>query len=358
MKEKSCYFTMSDTGYRPTTFDEFIGNSIAKRRVRIAVEAAQQEGRVPPHILLHGSAGCGKTTLANIVARSLNAHIHTLTGGMLTDELDLFALLYDLYKLQEKGEQIVLVIDEIHGLASTNGLPQEAWFPLLEDFKFYHSQRGKEFTHRGHWHEGWHGSMTSQIAGHTHVVVNDLLPLQPFTCIGMTTDPALLKTPLRDRFGLRVRLHEYTEAELAQILHLHAEKRQISIMPEVEQAIAQRARGNPRWAIQLLCECRDRAVVDGEPLSVAVVGRQADLIGIQADGIMEDDLKVLRALAKADKGLSLASLAAITGISTTTLSEMVEPFLKLESYLVITNRRKISAAGKARLEQEYARRAD
>ena len=105
----------------------------------------------------------------------------------------------------------------------------------------------------------------------------------------------------------------------------------------------------------LFRSCRDRAVVDGEALNAAVVERQADLIGLQADGVMEDDLKVLRALAKAEKGLSLASLAAITGISMGTLSEMVEPFLKYKGYLVITNRRKISAVGQARLEQNAIR---
>ena len=332
-------------GYRPQTFEDFIGNDAATRRVRIAVEAAQREHRMPPHMLLWGSAGVGKTTLATIVARALDAHVHTMTGGMLDDEAGLLRLLLGFAAQQQAGRRIVLVIDEVHGLAASR-IPQEAWFPLLEDFTFFHAQQGSLLE----FEAGGCALCPPETGPHHHEVLDSVLRLAPFTVIGMTTDPSDLATPLRDRFGLSVRLSEYTPEELAQVIRLHAQHRLgLALEAPITAAIAGRARGNPRIGISLLRECHDRAVVDGEALSEAVVERQASLMGLRADGMTEEDLRYLQALAANPKGLSLLSLASLLRSSAATLELMVEPWMKYRQYVLVTNRRHVQPAGKAYL---------
>lgn len=330
----------SDGGYRPQTFPEFIGNELAKRRLQIAVSAAQQEQRMPPHIMLYGNAGCGKTTLATIAAKALGAEVKTITGGMINTEMDLFKLLKELWQWQQEGKKAVLVIDEIHGLGNS-AIPQEAYFPLLEDFIFYHGLQGREWEHSGHFH-----SNPLEADGHAHEILHDKILLQPFTCIGMTTDPALLVTPMRDRFGLSVRLMEYTVEELTTIMQLHAEHRlQLTIASPVATAIADRARGNPRVGINILRECYDRAVVDQHIIDEAIVSTHCELMGIYPGGFTKDDYQYLLALATQQKGLSILSLSSVVRIHPKTLETMIEPFLKYKRLVDITNRRHITQEG-------------
>lgn len=329
--------------YRPQTFEDFIGNEVAKKRLRFAIEAAKKEQRLPGHMLLYGNAGTGKTSLANIVAREIGAQARTITGGVLANELDLFSMLFELYDQQRQNHEVILLIDEIHAIAKSGGLPLEVWLPILEDGKFFHSLKGKTFEH----------TQCSELNGfHAHQITTDLLELNPFTVIGMTTDPADLNDPVMDRFTFSVKLEAYTVEELTEILQLHARHRfDLTIDELVARALASRARSNPRRGINLLKECYDRSVVESQPLSVKLIEAHMQLLGIEADGITQDDLQYLRALAKHEKGLSIGGLASVIQIKRQTIEQMMEPFLKQRGLIVVTNRRHLSADGKAYLKQ-------
>jgi len=217
---------------RPLALADFTGQEAARKNLKVFIEAAKTRREALDHVLLVGPPGLGKTTLAKIVARELGATFHSTSGPVIAKAGDLAAQLTGL------EERDVLFIDEIHRL---NPAIEEILYPAMEDYEL------------------------DLIIGEGPGARSVKLPLKKFTLIGATTRAGLLTTPLRDRFGIPLRLEFYTVAELESIVRRGARVLTIAISGDGANEIAKRARGTPRIAGRLLRRVRDFAIVDNEP---------------------------------------------------------------------------------------------
>src|SRR5215207_8111758 len=220
---------VGDTALRPQLLSEFVGQAKVKQNLRVFIEAARERGEALDHVLFVGPPGLGKTTLAQILARELGVNFRATSGPVIAKAGDLAALLTNL------EDRDVLFIDEIHRL---NPAVEEILYPAMEDFQL------------------------DLIIGEGPAARSVKIDLARFTLIGATTRTGLLTTPLRDRFGIPVRLNFYSEAELELIVHRGARVLGIGITPDGGNEIARRARGTPRIAGRLLRRVRDFAHVD------------------------------------------------------------------------------------------------
>src|SRR5581483_2554202 len=219
-----------DRALRPQTLAEFVGQAQAKANLRIFIEAARSRGEALDHVLLFGPPGLGKTTLAQIVARELGVNFRATSGPVIAKAGDLAALLTNL------EPRDVLFIDEIHRL---NPAVEEILYPAMEDFQL------------------------DLIIGEGPAARSVKIDLSPFTLIGATTRAGLLTNPLRDRFGIPVRLNFYSEQELEEIVNRGARVLKLAMTADGANEIARRARGTPRIAGRLLRRVRDCAHVEG-----------------------------------------------------------------------------------------------
>jgi Holliday junction DNA helicase RuvB len=224
--------TASDRAMRPQTLAEFVGQEQAKGNLRIFIEAAKGRGEALDHVLLFGPPGLGKTTLAQIVARELGVNFRATSGPVLNKAGDLAAILTNL----EAND--VLFIDEIHRLPST---VEEILYPAMEDH------------------------VLDLVIGEGPSARSIRIDLAPFTLVAATTRAGMLATPLRDRFGIPIRLEFYTPAELRHVLLHAARKMGTPLSDDGADEIAKRARGTPRVAGRLLRRVRDFAAADGAP---------------------------------------------------------------------------------------------
>src|SRR6188474_725084 len=240
-----------DQALRPKSLDEFIGQQAARENLRIFVNAAKSRGEALDHVLFHGPPGLGKTTLAGILAREMGVGFRATSGPIIAKSGDLAALLTNL------EPHDVLFIDEIHRL---NPVVEEVLYPAMED------------------------RALDLIIGEGPSARSVRIDLPPFTLIGATTRQGLLTTPLRDRFGIPVRLTFYTVAELERVVQRGARLLGIEVDPAGAREIARRSRGTPRVAGRLLRRVRDFAHVDG---SGTVTARVADaaLSALEVDGV-------------------------------------------------------------------------
>ena len=282
---------------RPESLDEVIGQEAIKEKLRIAVAAAKGREEPLEHILLYGPPGLGKTTLANIVAKEMNAAIKVASGPALNKQGDVMGLLSNM----NTGD--VLFIDEIHRLSAP---VEEFIYPAMEDFKV-------DFT----VDSGMHAKTIN-------------FPLNQFTLVGATTRAGLLSAPLRGRFGMLFHLDFYTVEQLTEIAARSAKLLGLESNDTSLKLIASRSRGTPRVANRLLKRVRDYAQVKGTgKLTTEIVERALVMEQIDELGLDELDRSFLRALATVYEGgpAGIEAIAATLGEERDTLEDVVEPYL-------------------------------
>src|SRR5215213_1244877 len=290
-------FEPADKALRPQTLDEFVGQQQAKGNLRVFIEGAKARGEALDHVLLFGPPGLGKTTLAQIVARELGVSFRATSGPVLAKAGDLAALLTNL------EDRDVLFIDEIHRL---NPAVEEILYPAMEDFQL------------------------DLIIGEGPAARSVKIDLSKFTLIGATTRAGLLTNPLRDRFGIPVRLNFYSEAELEDIVNRGARVLAVGMTPDGANEIARRARGTPRIAGRLLRRVRDFALVAGnDRIDRAAADRALDQLEVDAAGLDAMDRRYLSTIALNYGGgpVGVETIAAALSEPRDAIEEIIEPFL-------------------------------
>ncbi|NCP12023.1 MAG: Holliday junction branch migration DNA helicase RuvB [Sphingomonadales bacterium] len=286
-----------DAALRPKTLDEFVGQRAARENLRVFIEAAKRREEAMDHVLFFGPPGLGKTTLAQIVARELGVGFRATSGPIIAKSGDLAALLTNL----EDGD--VLFIDEIHRLAPA---VEEILYPAMED-------RALDI-----------------MIGEGPSARSVRIDLPHFTLVGATTRQGLLTTPLRDRFGIPLRLNFYEVAELEQVVRRAAGLLKLALSDDGAHEIAKRSRGTPRIAGRLLRRVRDFAAVAGEGQVDAAVA-DAALVRLEVDtlGLDAMDRRYLTMIAKLYDGgpVGVETLAAGLSEPRDTIEEVIEPFL-------------------------------
>ena len=286
-----------DAALRPKTLDEFVGQKAARENLRVFIQAAKARGDALDHVLFFGPPGLGKTTLAQIIARELGVGFRATSGPVIAKSGDLAALLTNL----EDGD--VLFIDEIHRLAPA---VEEILYPAMED------------------------RALDLMIGEGPSARSVRIDLPKFTLVGATTRQGLLTTPLRDRFGIPVRLHFYSVEELEKVVTRAASLLDLHVAPDGAVEIAKRSRGTPRIAGRLLRRVRDFANVAGD---VTVTRKIADAaltrLEVDALGLDAMDRRYLNMIADVYKGgpVGVETLAAGLSEPRDTIEEVIEPYL-------------------------------
>jgi len=286
-----------DAALRPKALDEFVGQKAARENLRVFIAAAKERGDALDHVLFYGPPGLGKTTLAQIIARELGVGFRATSGPVIAKSGDLAALLTNL----EDGD--VLFIDEIHRL---NPAVEEVLYPAMED------------------------RALDLMIGEGPSARSVRIDLPRFTLVGATTRQGLITTPLRDRFGIPVRLIFYTVEELEHVVRRAAGLLDVAIADDGAHEIARRARGTPRIAGRLLRRVRDFAHVGGSRVVDAKVADSAlNRLEVDALGLDSMDRRYLMMIADIYKGgpVGVETLAAGLSEPRDTIEDVIEPYL-------------------------------
>jgi len=302
----------SELSLRPQKLKEYIGQKEAKEMLDVYIKAALKRNESLDHVLLYGPPGLGKTTLAQIIANELNVNLKVISGPSIERSGDLASVLSTL----EAGD--VLFIDEIHRLPR---YVEEVLYSAMEDYVL-DIVVGKE-------------SQTRTIR----------VDLPPFTLVGATTRFGDLSAPLRDRFGVVLRLEYYSDDELKEIITRTAKVYDTKIDLEAVKELGMRSRGTPRIANRLFRRVRDFADVKNDGvISISVCKEALGKLGIDNDGLDYTDYRYLRAIVETFKGgpVGVESLAATISEEVSTIEDVYEPYLLQEGYIKRSNRGRIA----------------
>lgn len=297
-----------DVSLRPKKLEDYIGQDKAKENLKIYIEAAKKRGESLDHVLLYGPPGLGKTTLSNIIATELGVNIRITSGPAIEKQGDLAAILTNL------NEGDVLFIDEIHRLSRS---VEEILYPAMEDYAI------------------------DIIIGKGPAARSIRIDLPRFTLIGATTRAGQLTTPLRDRFGVLLKLELYSPEELATIVRRNAGILEMEITDDGAMEIASRSRGTPRIANRLLKRVRDFAQVMGDgTINSEIANYALNKLEIDRLGLDNIDRRMLESIIKFYNGgpVGLETLAATIGEEAVTLEDMYEPYLMQIGFLNRTPR--------------------
>jgi Holliday junction DNA helicase RuvB len=307
-----------DVTLRPRSFTEYVGQQKVKENLRIIISAARSRNETPEHILLHGPSGLGKTTLAHLIARELNANLKMTSGTALEKAGDVGSILTGL------SDGDVLFIDEVHRL---NKMVEEVIYPAMENFKL------------------------DIVIGKGNAAKTLQIDLPRFTLVAATTKISLLSAPFRSRFGVSFRLDYYAPEELSSILRRSAGLLNVAIDDGALTLIAGACRATPRVANRLLKRVRDYAQVHG----VTRIDRQTTevalaMLEVDAQGLEETDRRILLAIADTFSGgpVGLKSIAAAVSEEEATIEDVYEPYLMRLGFISRTTKgRVITKAGRA-----------
>jgi Holliday junction DNA helicase RuvB len=300
-----------EASLRPKRLAEFVGQQQARENLSVFIQAARERGEALDHVLFSGPPGLGKTTLAQIVARELSVNFRSTSGPVLARAGDLAAILTNL------EPRDVLFIDEIHRL---NPAVEEILYPAMEDYEL------------------------DLVIGEGPSARSVKITLAPFTLVGATTRSGLITTPLRDRFGIPVRLNFYSADELVSIVERGARVLSLELTSDGAREIASRARGTPRIAGRLLKRVRDFASVAGHGTVDARIADEA-LTRLEVDkrGLDAFDRRYLKLIAESFSGgpVGIETIAAALGEARDAIEEIVEPFLLQQGFVQRTPRGRV-----------------
>lgn len=302
----------AEIGLRPDNLDDFVGQEEMKRNLRVFIEAARGRSEALDHVLFHGSPGLGKTSLAHIIANELHTNIKGTSGPVIDKPGDLAAILTSLQPND------VLFIDEIHRL---NHVVEEILYPAMEDYEL------------------------DIIIGQGPSARTMKIPLRPFTLVGATTRSGLLTPPLRDRFGVVLRVDFYKPEDLTKIILRSAKLLEITTREDGAWEIARRARGTPRVANRLLKRVRDFAQVKADGIITRKVASWAlDMLEVDEKGLDKMDRYIITTIIeKFDGGpIGLNSLCAAVSEEKDTIEDVYEPFLIQEGYIKRTSQGRVA----------------
>jgi Holliday junction DNA helicase RuvB len=300
---------------RPRRFGEFVGQERIKDNLKVYIQAARQRGEALDHVLFYGPPGLGKTTLAHIISNELGVNIRATSGPILERPGDLAAILTNL------TEHDILFIDEIHRMPR---IVEEVLYPAMEDFHL--------------------DIIIGQGPNARTLKVN----LPSFTLVGATTRTGLLTSPLRDRFGVIVRLQYYSPEDLMHIVRRSSKILDVEIDDDACYEIARRSRGTPRIANRLLRRIRDFAQVKGDGrVTLPVTEHALEAMDVDGRGLDEMDRKLLRTIIEKYNGgpVGVETLAASLREDRETIEDVYEPFLLQEGLIERTPRGRLATRG-------------
>jgi len=304
----------ADQSLRPQTLDEFVGQGAVRANLKVFVEAAKSRNEALDHVLFVGPPGLGKTTLAQIMAREMGVNFRSTSGPVIAKAGDLAALLTNL------EERDVLFIDEIHRL---NPAVEEILYPAMEDYQL------------------------DLIIGEGPAARSVKIDLAPFTLVAATTRAGLITNPLRDRFGIPVRLNFYTVEELEQIVRRGGRLLGMPLTDDGAIEIAKRARGTPRIAGRLLRRVRDFAAVAGAArIDQAVADKALSRLEVDSLGLDQLDRRYLTMIANNFGGgpVGIETIAAGLSEPRDAIEDIIEPYLIQQGFIQRTPRGRVLTA--------------